>query len=257
MKIALVQSHIFWEDRDRNISNFEDIVSGNPDAELFLLPEMSFTGFSMNTEATADRNLETVRRIRDIAVRCRTAIGFGWVRKAGEKCENVYTTLAKNGEIISEYVKIHPFSFSGEDKYFTGGDKLTVFRIGDIPFSAFICYDLRFPELFRQICENAHAVIVPANWPAKRSEHWKTLLKARAIENQVYVLAVNCIGEMNGLYYSGDSCVIDPLGNVLMSLADQEGVLKFDLTDDTERYRNAFPVLRDIRTDFSLRPGSR
>ena len=90
MKIALVQSHIFWEDKDRNISNFEDIVSGNPDAELFLLPEMSFTGFSMNTEATADRDRETVRRIRDIAVRCRTAIGFGWVRKAGKKCENVY-----------------------------------------------------------------------------------------------------------------------------------------------------------------------
>ena len=247
IRTALVQSHIFWEDRDRNISRFEKIVSDNSDIDLFLLPEMSFTGFSMNTVKTGERSRETMMMIREIAIRYKKFIGFGWVRQSGEKCENVYTILDQNGQEISEYVKIHPFSFSGEDQFFSGGNSLSVYRISGIPFSTFICYDLRFPELFRTVCRDVHAVILPANWPAKRSEHWKALLKARAIENQIYILAINCVGEMDGLYYSGDSCVIDPNGDVLMSLSDQEGILKYDLTDDTDRFRSAFPVLKDMR----------
>ncbi len=250
MKIALVQSHIFWEDRDRNISAFEKIASAHSDADLVLLPEMSFTGFSMNTAKTADPQRETISRISEIAARYQLAVGFGWVRPAGEKCENMYTIVDQNGKIISEYAKIHPFSFSDEDKFFTGGNSVSVYTIGGIPFTTFICYDLRFPEVFRSVCRDVHTVIIPANWPGKRSEHWKTLLRARAIENQVYILAVNCVGEMNGLYYSGDSCVIDPGGNVLASLQDKEGVIEYELADDTDHYRTAFPVLRDIKNNF-------
>lgn len=252
MKIALVQSHIIWENRELNLSRFERSVSENTDADVFLLPEMSFTGFSMDTAKTADPKRETVSRVRAAAERYKVSIGFGWVRKTDGKCENVYTIVGRDGRVISEYAKIHPFSYSGEDQYFTGGSRIAVYRIGGIPFTTFICYDLRFPELFRTVCKDVHAVIIPANWPAKRSGHWKTLLKARAIENQVYIFAVNCVGEMAGQYYSGDSCVIDPNGDVLTELSDQEGVLKYELKDDTESYRRAFPVLNDIRTDFSL-----
>ena len=113
--------------------------------------------------------------------------------------------------------------------------------------AVFICYDLRFPELFRAVSDKVSAVIIPANWPAKRSKHWKTLLQARAIENQVYILAVNCQGDMNGQYYSGDSCIINPNGDILDSLSDCEGVIHFDLPDDVEQYRNSFPVLKDRR----------
>ncbi len=248
MKTALIQSHIRWEDKTGNIAEFEKIVSAHPGTDLFLLPEMSFTGFSMNTAKTAEQNRETAGRIAEIAAHHAVSVGFGWVRRTADKCENVYTILDQNGQLISEYVKIHPFSYSGEDRFFKGGDKLSLYTIGGIPFSTFICYDLRFPELFRAVCRDVHAVIVPANWPAKRSEHWKTLLKARAIENQVYILAVNCTGEMAGVYYSGDSCVISPGGEVLISLSDREGVLEYELTDDTDRYRSTFPVLNDIRT---------
>lgn len=249
MKIALVQSHIIWENKDENISRFETVVSENPDTDLFLLPEMSFTGFSMNTVKTAESGEETVERIRNIVSGYKVSAGFGWVRSKNGKCENVYSIMDSSGRIISDYAKIHPFSYSGEDKYFTGGNEISVFRIGDVPFSVFICYDLRFPELFRAVCKDIHAVIIPANWPGKRSEHWKTLLRARAIENQVYIFAVNCAGEMNGLYYSGDSCVIDPNGTVKEMLSGKEGIIKFEWMDDTDRFRRSFPVLDDIKQD--------
>ena len=245
MNIALVQSHIIWEDRDSNIAAFEKTVSENAGVDLFLLPEMSFTGFSMNTAKTADRDRETLREMKRIAVRYDTAVGFGWVRPAGEKCENVYTVVDKNGADVYNYAKIHPFSYSGEDRFFSGGTDVSGFELGGIPFSIFICYDLRFPELFRCICDDVHAVIIPANWPAKRSEHWKALLRARAIENQVYIFAVNCAGEINGLQYSGDSCVISPNGDVQEILSDREGIIKYEFTDDVQRYRRSFPVLKD------------
>ena len=248
MKIALLQNQIIWEDKNRNIARIEKIISNNPDMDLYLLPEMSFTGFSMNISKTAETGQETVDQIRKIAVDKNVSIGFGWVRQKGTKCENVYSIIDNKGILISEYTKIHPFSYSGEDKFFSGGNRITTFTIGGIPFSAFICYDLRFPELFRIICRDVHAVIIPANWPAKRSEHWKILLRARAIENQMYIFAVNCVGDMNGSYYSGDSCIINPNGDVIMSMSDQEGVLKYEFIDDVDQYRKAFPVLDDIKT---------
>ena len=250
MKIALIQSHIEWEDKARNLTKLEDVLTSHPGAELYLLPEMSFTGFSMNTALTADHGTETTDRVRELAVRHHTAIGFGWTRAAGEKCQNVYTIIGPDGKVITEYVKIHPFSYSGEDRYFTGGDRVITADIAGIPFSVFICYDLRFPEIFREICEDVHAVIIPANWPAKRAEHWKTLLRARAIENQVYIFAVNCAGETGGIPYSGDSCVIRPDGTIAASLSGAEGVVTYEFTDDTQAFRSVFPVLQDRRAIY-------
>ena len=247
MKIALVQTHIVWEDKITNISKLEKVISDNPDVDLFLLPEMSFTGFSMNTGKTADHREETKGRIKKIAIEHNVLVGFGWVRPAGKKCENVYTIIGKQGATITEYVKIHPFSWSGEDKYFKGGTEINIYEIQDIPFSTFICYDLRFPEIFRSVCNLVHAVIIPANWPSKRAEHWKTLLRARAIENQIYIFAINCVGNINGINYSGDSCVINPNGDMIEMLSNQEGVLKYDFIDDVPQFRKAFPVLQDIK----------
>lgn len=95
------------------------------------------------------------------------------------------------------------------------------------------------------VARDVSAVIIPANWPAKRSEHWKTLLRARAIENQVYILAVNCYGNLFGQYYSGDSCVINPNGEVLEMLSGQEGIISFELFDNVDEFRTRFPVLQD------------
>ncbi|MEQ8155575.1 MAG: nitrilase-related carbon-nitrogen hydrolase, partial [Clostridiaceae bacterium] len=111
-------------------------------------------------------------------------------------------------------------------------------------------YDLRFPEVFQAVSKNVSIIIVPANWPEKRREHWRCLLKARAIENQVYILGINCVEENNGLYYSGDSCVIDSSGNTLKELSYKEGLIIQDIEDNTDKIRREFPVKADRKTKF-------
>lgn len=239
--------HIIWEDKEANYLRFESKIKEMYDKkiDLFLLPEMSFTGFSMRTDITKESRLETVDKMINYAKKYHTAIGFGWVKECGEKSENHYTVVNRNGEIISDYVKIHPFSYSGEDKKFKGGEKVEIFELLGIPFSSFICYDLRFPEIFQVASKEAHIILVPANWPQSRQDHWRCLLQARAIENQVYIFAVNCVGKIGGVDYSGNSCVIDPNGKILHELSGQEGILEYELIDDAESFRKAFAVRND------------
>ena len=252
MRIALAQTAIIWEDKEQNFKKAEeqikDAVNHNTDAIFF--PEMSFTGFSMNTDATKESGDGTVRRMQSIAGQYRMAAGFGWVRDCGGKCENHYTVVDRSGKIISDYVKLHPFSYSGEHLQFRGGDTLSYFSLYGIACSTFICYDLRFPEIFQAASKRAHVIVVPANWPAKRSGHWRTLLRARAVENQVYILAVNCTGDIGGIRYAGDSCVIDPDGAVRSVLHDGEGIVYFELTDNVGEIRREFPVKRDRREEL-------
>lgn len=253
--IALLQTQIVWEDKERNYEAAEkwlsEAVRRGADAAFF--PEMSFTGFSMNTNATKESDGRTIARMGTLARQYHIRIGFGWVKDCvGEcgKCENHYTIVDGTGTVLSDYVKIHPFSYSGEDLMFRGGSALAHFSLNGIPCSSLICYDLRFPEVFQAASKKAHVMIVPANWPAKRREHWKTLLRARAIENQVYILAVNCVGETGGVPYTGDSCVIDPHGGVRAALSGTEGMIVWELTDDAEYYRAEFPVKQDRRENL-------
>lgn len=250
MKIALYQTNICWEDKEKNYIQLEERLGGTKNIDLFLLPEMSFTGFSMNTEKTKENDFKTVNRMSDYAKKYHTAIGFGWVKDCGEKSENHYTIVDKEGNAISDYAKIHPFSFSGEDKKFQGGQKIDIFEFDGIMFSTFICYDLRFPEIFQIASKKAHVILVPANWPQKRSEHWKCLLRARAIENQVYIIAVNCIGEIGGLNYSGDSCVINPNGEVLIESFGKAGIIVYELDNDVLDFRSDFPIKKDRRENL-------
>lgn len=247
MKLALYQMHTAWEDKGTNYLKLENRLKGlqKRGIELLLLPEMSFTGFSMNTELTKESHSETVNRMMNYARQYQLAIGFGWVKDCGERSENHYCVVNKEGKILAEYAKIHPFSFAGEDMKFQGGENISHFELAGISFAPFICYDLRFPEIFQIASKQAHVILVPANWPEKRSEHWKCLLRARAIENQVYIIGVNCVGEIGGIAYSGDSCVIDPNGEMLLELPRQEGVLEYELADDVELFRKAFPVKQD------------
>lgn len=252
MKVVLCQANIAWENKEKNYSHIEKYLrtAYEKSGELFLLPEMSFTGFSMNTNVTKEADYETVNRVTEYAQKYDLAIGFGWVRDCGEKSENHYTVVNRKGEIISDYIKIHPFSFSGEDQKFLGGENIRFFELCGIKFSTFICYDLRFPEIFQIASKEANAIMVPANWPASRSEHWRCLLKARAIENQVYILAINCVGEVGDLRYSGNSCIINPSGKVLVELSDEENVLEFELVNDVEEFRNVFPMKKDRRENL-------
>lgn len=252
MKIALYQMDIAWENKEKNYIYLKNKLDGlcDKNTDIIFLPEMSFTGFSMDTDITKESNLETVNKMADYARQYNIAIGFGWVKDCGEKSENHYTIVNKEGNVISDYVKIHPFSFSGEDEKFQGGEVINVFEFDGIKFSIFICYDLRFPEVFQIASKEAHVIVVPANWPQNRREHWECLLKARAIENQVYVIAVNCVGEIGGLTYAGDSCVINPNGEIVLKVCEREKVLEYELTDDVENYRRIFPVKSDRREEI-------
>lgn len=249
LRITLAQTGIIWEDIKANIAaasgQIKAAAAGG--SELILFPEMSFTGFSMNTALTSDREGQTLKKMSEIASENNISIGFGWVRPAGEKCENVYTVIDNNGNKALEQVKIHPFSYSGEDRFFTGSDQIYTGTLSGIPFAAFICYDLRFPEVFRAVCTDAHFIIVPACWPASRSSHWKALLRARAIENILYIIGINACGDIGGQYYSGDSCIINPTGEIIQIISDKPGLITFDLTDDTPEYRSSFPALTDIK----------
>jgi len=249
MKIALAQTWILWEDKPANYHRAEGLIQEAADcgAEVIFFPEMSFTGFSMNTEVTKEQNQETITYMKQLAQKYSISIGFGWVKDCGKLCENHYTVMAHTGIILSDYAKIHPFSFSGEDKQFIGGSAVSAFCLHGIPFSNFICYDLRFPEIFQAVSERAHVIVLAANWPARRSSHWKALLKARAIENQVYILAVNCVGNIGGTDYAGDSCVLNPNGDVQAYLSGTEGTVYFALEDDVQQFREAFPVKQDRR----------
>lgn len=251
MRIALFQMNIIWEKKKENYQSLEyRLKSLCEKIDLILLPEMSFTGFSMNTDLTKERNLETASYMTGYAVKYHTAIGFGWVKDCGEKSENHYTVVDKEGRIISDYTKIHPFSFSGEDKKFRGGRNIVFFELEGIKFSTFICYDLRFPEIFQIASKESSAVVVPANWPRERREHWMCLLQARAIENQIYILAVNCVGKINGVNYTGDSCIIAPDGKIISKLSGKEGILEYDLNDDVYKVRSRFPVRKDRKEDL-------
>ena len=252
MRIALAQTQIIWEKKEQNLAEAEKILRNcsADEVDFVLFPEMSFTGFSMNTELTTEDSGYTIKQVSEFAKVYNICIGFGWVKKLDRKNSNCYTIIDNTGKLLNTYAKIHPFSYSGEDKKFLSGDTITKFSIKNIVFTNFICYDLRFPELFRSVADEVHAIIVPACWPAKRSEHWKTLLRARAIENQVYIFAINCSGNIGGLYYSGDSCVINPNGDAVEMLSDKEGVIIYDFKDDVIKYRKQFPVLNDRRNEL-------
>lgn len=252
MKIALFQMYIEWENKEKNYNHLEEKLRElqGKCVDLLLLPEMSFTGFSMDIELTREGCELTLELMKQYAIKYGIAMGFGWVKECGEQAENHYTIVDKNGDILSDYVKIHPFSYSGEDKKFQGGTEIVTHTFRNTRFSTFICYDLRFPEVFQIASKQADAIIIPANWPHKRSEHWKNLLKARAIENQVYIFAINCWGEIDGQYYSGDSCVINPDGHIERMLSDKEGVLLYDFVNDVMNYRKQFPVKKDRREEL-------
>lgn len=251
MKISLAQTKIIWEAKEKNLSRAEKIIrnQSNQGVEFILFPEMSFTGFSMHTDVTKETGY-TMERIKTFCKEYNIAIGFGWVKDCGNKCENHYSILDSFGNVIIDYAKIHPFSYGNEDSFFNGGNSIVIGKLNEIRYSVFICYDLRFPEIFQSVADEVSVIIIPANWPSKRSGQWNALLKARAIENQVYILAINCVGEMNGQYYLGDSCMISPEGTVIKRSTGIEDILTIEVKDDVSSFRDQFPVRKDRRPDL-------
>ena len=264
MNILVMQWNTAWQDTRANLNKFEKalLIQLNQitnKIDLVVLPELFHAGFSMQPELFSESvEGEVSQTLANMAKQHSINIVAGVAqRKVRSNCEgkqvNFFNTaLAFNskGEQIGSYVKQRLFGYANEDKRFTAGYKPEIIDISGEPFALFICYDLRFPELFREVANKVKGFIVLANWPEARQVHWEALLKARAIENQCFVIGVNRIGQDgNGLYYGGGSSVISPQGALLL-YADKNtefSAVEINL-QEVDEVRKQYPFLKDMKS---------
>lgn len=250
MRIAAVQHDIVWEDRDATLARLTPVVDAT-DADLVVLTELFAVGFTMSRACAESPDGPTTSWLRDRAAATGAWVGGSVpvVLDGAELPSNVFTLASPTGA-IHRYAKRHPFAYAGEhDHYAPGGARLMV-DVEGVRVSPFVCYDLRFANAMWPIAEQTDLFVVVASWPQARRSHWRTLLQARAIENQAYVVGVNRVGSGGGLDYAGDSCVIDPLGEVLASAATVETVLTVDIDPAVvTKVRAELPFLADRRDD--------
>jgi predicted amidohydrolase len=254
LRIALLQTDQKWEDKHANLKRFEEQISliSEP-VDIIVLPEMFHTSFSMNAKELAETmdNSLGLDFLRRNASEKNCAIYTSLIIKEGKYYRNRGVFVEPDGKVHS-YDKRKSFGLAGEDKVFTNGTKETIVSFRGWNIQLQICYDLRFPEIIRNSINDAgdvayDLVLYVANWPAKRVLHWTTLLKARAIENQSYVVGVNRIGtDGKGLEYSGDSIVSDPLGITISAVAGKEHCLITTLSIEIlHETRKSLPFLKD------------
>jgi predicted amidohydrolase len=253
------QFDIAWEDKD---ANFERVRALLKDANvepgaLIVLPEMFATGFSMHVERIAEQAAGPTQKFLSQLARDAGAYVVGGVAVAGAdgRGRNEAVVIDPSGSEILRYCKLHPFSLGGEDEKFVRGDETCSFAWGPFRVAPFICYDLRFPEVFRhQARLGTHVFVVIANWPEARDAHWQTLLRARAIENQAYVIGVNRVGRDPKLAYAGHSLIVDPCGETLVMAGSDSQLIQADLRlQSLIEYRQKFPALRDMRAEDFLK----
>lgn len=256
MKIIAVQPDIVWENKAANHARVCALLDERrPErGSLVVLPEMFATGFSMNVAGITDaRTRETQRFLAETARQFGVCLMAGIVSEETEgRGRNEAVVFAPDGTEIARYCKMQPFTLGGEADHYTPGPCVTAFEWSGFTVAPFICYDLRFPELFRSATRRGATLLaVIANWPAVRVEHWVTLLRARAIENLAYVVGVNRCGNDPKLTYPGRSLIIDPKGNVLADAGEAEGTIAADVDPQVVHdWRRDFPALKDMRDDW-------
>lgn len=257
LKVVLAQIDIAWEDKEKNKRKCEDFIlqALNQQPDLIIFPEMTLTGFSMNVVKTAEasNDSETYTFFDHLAIKYQVAIAFGYTVQEQDKILN-RLCIVKDGKKLLGYDKIHPFSYGKESLFFDRGNKVIGTKIKDVYLSAFICYDLRFPEIFRVAAKKNDFIFVIANWPQKRQLHWETLLQARAIENQCYIAGINRTGTGDGIVYSGGSLIVDPYGTIIAQSRSEEEIITAKIDGLlTRQYRTDFPALSDSRDDLYVK----
>lgn len=257
MIIALASINQYWEDKVANkIVSFKVIEESQKyNTELIIFPEMTLTGFSMNTDKTAEdiENSESISWFKTQAKSQNLNIIFGVVLKSGMKAKNYLYFIDKNGFVLTDYAKIHPFSYSAENQFFLEGNELKyTMLLNKYMIGCSICYDLRFPELFQALSKHCEVIVNIANWPQKRVDHWRTLLKARAIENQIFMIGVNRTGvDGNNIEYVKSSTIFDANGIELIPFHSSEVLDIYDVAfDEVNMLRDKFPVKKDRKIEF-------
>lgn len=248
LTIALIQAELVWEDIELNLALFDNIIDAiSHEVRLIVLPEMFTTGFTMNARNLAqDMEGSSVNWLKEKSRQKKTDIVGSMIIKEKGCIFNRILWAKPTGELFS-YDKRHLFRMAGEEKVYSAGDKNITIGLYGWKIRPFICYDLRFPVWTRNIANQYDIAIFVANWPEKRSFHWKLLLQARAIENQCYVIGVNRVGtDGNGITYSGDSSIIDPTGNILFQKSYAPCTHTASISYVAiQSYRESFPAWMD------------
>ncbi|PHM38766.1 amidohydrolase [Xenorhabdus innexi] len=247
LRVTLVQTDLVWENAAKNREHIEHHIEQITDSDLIILPEMFTTGFSMKPQAIAETmDGPSIQWMQRQAAAKNCAIVGSMIITENQHFYNRLLWVNADGS-IAHYDKKHLFTFAHEDREYTAGNTPLIVDFKGWKIAAFICYDLRFPVWSRNLNERYDAALYIASWPARRSLHWRTLLQARAIENQSYVIGVNRVGQDgNQLDYTGDSMLIEPLGEILLHERECEAVKTMTLSLAHVRdTRERFPFLKD------------
>lgn len=254
LRVAGIQHDIAWEDRDANLGTLAEPVkqAAGDGARLIALTEMFAVGFSMATDRTAeppDGPTTTWLREQSAAVDAWVCGSVPVIEPGAARPSNRFTLAGPGGELHT-YDKRHPFSYAGEDEHFAAGDALLTVEVEGVRISPAVCYDLRFANQFWEQATGTDLYLVVANWPAPRAHHWRSLLVARAIEDQAWVVGVNRVGaDGGGLEHSGGSVVVDPLGEVVADAGSAPGVVTADIDPTVVAdVRARLPFMADRRS---------
>jgi len=247
--ITGIQSSLHWEDKEANLQMFEEkIFSISQPTEIVVLPEMFSTGFSMQPKKLAEpMNGETVEWMKQIAAKKKIILTGSVIIEEDRNFYNRLVWVLPNGQ-IGYYDKRHLFAYGDEDQHYTAGKKRLIASVKGWKINLMVCYDLRFPVWSRQQGDFEYDVLIyVANWPERRVHAWTTLLRARAIENQSYVIGVNRTGDDgNKIPYTGESMAVDPMGEILYHKNDEEDVFTVTLDKShLEKTREKFPFWKD------------
>ena len=253
MITGIAQIDIAWEDSYKNMKKVEELVNKASEnkVELILFPEMALTGFTMDINKLSLSQEQIISWIKQVAINNNINIGLGFAIKVDEKGKNKYVIVSKEGKVLTLYTKIHPFSYSKEDDKYYSGNEICICKIKEFQITPFICYDLRFPEIFQIASKEAQIITVAASWPKSREQHWITLLKARAIENQCYIIGINRVGLGDDLQYNGASIFVSPSGEILNEINSEEMLIIQDLRmKEITQVKDSFDIKKDRREDL-------
>jgi len=248
LKITTFQAYLFWENIDKNLQNLALRLSSiREKTDLIVLPEMFSTGFSMNVSTLAEEmGGKTMQWMHQQAAKFDSVITGSLIIKEKDKYYNRLIWMRPDGS-HEKYDKRHLFGLGKEDHVYSAGrDKLFV-ELNDWKICPVICYDLRFPVWLRNVNAEYDLLLIVANWPERRSSHWRTLIPARAVENQSFVVGVNRVGhDGNEIYHSGDSMCIDPNGKTVYYKPNDEDLYTFSISkEELVKTRRAYPFLKD------------
>jgi predicted amidohydrolase len=253
VRIAAVQLDIAWEDKAANHATIERML-GEAAVEpgtFVLLPELGDTGYSFDLDAIVDDR--TLSWAAGLARRQGIWLQPGFAQRGPDgRGRNCAAIIDPAGEVLGVYRKVHPFTYSREATYYAGGDTVVIRECPAAAVCPLICYDLRFPELWRfAAVAGAEVFTIGASWPDARQAHWRALLIARAIENQAYVVGVNRVGRDPSHGYAGGSMIIAPGGEIVAEAGREPTVVAAELDPGAlRRWREEFPALRDVRPEL-------